>query len=137
MELVVADAADEAFLLDLLNTTPVVDGTVRDELADPAAARRWMRERGIAATKVETAALVEVRSILQKVVRGDVRATALKPFVAGVALRPVAGPHGLAWRIETAKHRRVRSGRCWRGMPCGYRAQGAFGHVRTASAGCS
>ena len=46
MELVVADAADEAFLLDLLNTTPVVDGTVRDELADPAAARRWMRERG-------------------------------------------------------------------------------------------
>ena len=91
MELVVADAADEAFLLDLLNTTPVVDGTVRDELADSVAARRWMRERGIAATKVETAALVEVRSILQKVVRGEARATALKPFVAGVALRPVVG----------------------------------------------
>ena len=100
MELVVADAADEAFLLDLLNTTPVVDGTVRDELADPAAARRWMRERGIAATKAETAALVEVRSVLQKVVRGDARATALKQFVAGVALRPVVGPHGLDWRIE-------------------------------------
>ena len=54
MDLVVADAADEAFLLDLLNTTPVVDGTARDELADSAAARRWMRERGIAATKAET-----------------------------------------------------------------------------------
>ena len=100
MELVVADAADEASLLDLLNTTPVVDGTVRDELADPAAARRWMRERGLAATKVETAALVEVRSVLHRVVRGEVGATALKPFVAGVALRPVMGPHGLDWRIE-------------------------------------
>jgi len=100
MELLVADAADEAFLLDLLNTTPVVDGTVRDELADPAAARRWMRERGIAATKAETAALVEVRSVLHKVVRGEARATALKQFLAGVALRPVAGAHGLDWRIE-------------------------------------
>lgn len=103
MELVVADIADEAFLLDLLNTTPVVDGTVRDELADPAAARRWMRERGIAATKAEMAALVEVRSILQKVVEGDVRPTALKPILAGAALRPVAGRDGIAWRIETAE----------------------------------
>jgi predicted RNA-binding Zn ribbon-like protein len=101
MELVVADPADEAFLLDLLNTTPVVDGTVRDELADPTAARRWLRERGSPATKGEAAALVEVRSILQKVVRGEVGATALKPFLAGVALRPVAGPKGVAWRIES------------------------------------
>jgi predicted RNA-binding Zn ribbon-like protein len=101
MELVVADPGDEAFLLDLLNTTPVVDGAARDELADPAAARRWLRERGNPATKVESAALVEVRSILQRVVRGEVRATALKPFLAGVALRPVTGPDGVTWRIES------------------------------------
>jgi predicted RNA-binding Zn ribbon-like protein len=101
MELVVADPADEAFLLDLLNTTPVVEGTVRDELADLTAARRWLRERGNPATKVDTVALVEVRSILQKLVRGEVRATVLKPFLAGVALRPVAGPDGVAWRIDS------------------------------------
>jgi predicted RNA-binding Zn ribbon-like protein len=101
MDLVVADTDDEAFLLDLLNSTPVVDGTVHDELAEPAAARRWMRVRGVAATKVEIAALAEARSILQKVVRDEVRVTALKPLVAGVVLRPVAGPDGMAWRIDT------------------------------------
>jgi predicted RNA-binding Zn ribbon-like protein len=101
MELVVADPADEAFLLDLLNTTPVVDGAVRDELADSAAARRWLRKRANPATKVDAAALVEVRSTLQRVVRGEVRATALGPFLAGVALRPVTGPDGVTWRIES------------------------------------
>ncbi len=101
MDLVVADAADELFVLDLLNTTPVIDGAVHDELADPGSAKRWMREHGIAATKTEVAAAVEVRSILQSVVRGEARATALKPFLAGVALRPVAAADGLQWRIET------------------------------------
>jgi predicted RNA-binding Zn ribbon-like protein len=102
MDLVVADAADEVFVLDLLNTTPVIDGEVHDALADPASAKRWMREHGIAATKAEIAAAVEVRSILQSVVRGEVRATALKPFLNGVELRPIATADGLNWRIETA-----------------------------------
>ena len=102
MDLVVADVGDEIFVLDLLNTTPVIDGVVHDELADPASARRWMREHGIAATKTEIAAAVEVRSILQSVVRGEARATALKRFLADVALRPVAEAHGIAWRIQTA-----------------------------------
>ena len=40
---VMADpAAGEAFLLALLNSTPVVDGTPTDDLADPAAARAWL-----------------------------------------------------------------------------------------------
>ena len=37
----VVTRADEDLLLDLLNTTPVVDGERTDELADRAAARDW------------------------------------------------------------------------------------------------
>jgi predicted RNA-binding Zn ribbon-like protein len=100
MDLVVAGSADELFLLDLLNTTPVMDGVVHDQLADAATARHWMRDRGIAPTKAQTAALVEVRSALQRVVRGEAKATVLKPFLAGVHLSPVAGSDGVDWRIE-------------------------------------
>jgi predicted RNA-binding Zn ribbon-like protein len=101
MDLVTTDATDEAFLLDLLNTTPVIDGTVHDELADPTAARAWMREHGIAATEAQAAGLIEVRGVLQKVVQGKARATALKPFLDGVRLCPLAGADGLDWRVDT------------------------------------
>ncbi|MDX1882838.1 CGNR zinc finger domain-containing protein [Mycolicibacterium sp. 120270] len=100
MELVVADVDDEAFLLDLLNTTPVIDGVVYDELTDPAVARHWLRAHGVSTTKEETAALVEVRAVLQDVVRGDRSAAALRPFVAGAQLRPVVKPDRIDWRIE-------------------------------------
>jgi predicted RNA-binding Zn ribbon-like protein len=99
MELVVAAREDEAFLLDLLNSTPVSDGAVHDELADAASARRWMREHGVAATAAERAALVGVRAVLQDVVRGDATPASLTPYVAGVHLRPVARGAGLDWRV--------------------------------------
>ncbi|HKV18422.1 MAG TPA: CGNR zinc finger domain-containing protein [Mycobacterium sp.] len=102
MDLVVADREDEAFLLDLLNSTPVVDGTIHDQLADATAARRWMREHGVGTAGEERAALVEARSILQDVVRGKAKPTALKPYLAGAHLRPVAGSQGVDWRIEAA-----------------------------------
>jgi predicted RNA-binding Zn ribbon-like protein len=100
MDLVAVGPSDEAFLLDLLNTTPVVDGMVRDGLANSAASKAWLRAHGIAATRVEREALLEARSVLQKVVRGEVGPGALKRFVDGVALRPVAGADGLDWRVE-------------------------------------
>ena len=62
MDLVAVGPTDEALLLELLNTTPVVDGVPRDDLAEPKAARAWMRERGIAPTEGELAALLEARS---------------------------------------------------------------------------
>jgi len=100
MELVAVDAADEAFLLDLLNTTPVVDGILHDDLANSTAAKTWMRERGISPTKTELTAMVEARSVLQKVVRGEASPTALKPFLAAVQMRPVTGADGVDWRLE-------------------------------------
>ena len=53
MDLVAVGPTDEALLLDLLNTTPVVDGVPRDDLGQSKAARSWMGERGIAPTDQE------------------------------------------------------------------------------------
>jgi predicted RNA-binding Zn ribbon-like protein len=100
MDLVAVAPSDEALLLDLLNTTPVIDGALHDGLADPAAARAWMRDHGVATTKQEGVALLEARTILQKVVRGEVSPKALKRFVDDVRLRPVASADGLDWRLD-------------------------------------
>jgi predicted RNA-binding Zn ribbon-like protein len=93
-------ATDEAFLLDLLNTTPVVDGTPRDDLADAATARRWLTDHHQPATDPEWRALLAARTALQDVVRGAATPSALAPFVAGV--RHVAALHGegIAWTLE-------------------------------------
>jgi predicted RNA-binding Zn ribbon-like protein len=99
MDLVAVGPDDEALLLDLLNTTPVVDGVPRDDLADPKVARAWMRERGIAATKAELAALLDARATLQKVVRGEVGPTALQKFLDTVRLRPMARREGVDWHL--------------------------------------
>ncbi len=99
MDVVAADPGDEALLLDLLNTTPVVDGVPRDELMEPKAARAWMRRHGIAPSGTELAALVTVRAVLQAVVRGEQVPSALRPFVDGIALRPVVAGGGLDWQL--------------------------------------
>jgi predicted RNA-binding Zn ribbon-like protein len=102
MDLVAATPPDEAFLLDLLNTTPSIDGIVQDGLADSAEARVWMRAHDVADTRTELAALRQARSALQKVVRGQTGPKALKRFVDDVRLRPVAGAEGLDWRVDGA-----------------------------------
>ncbi|MFD0786498.1 ABATE domain-containing protein, partial [Micromonospora azadirachtae] len=45
--------ADETLLLDLLNTTPVVDGVPHDDLADAEAGREWLTAHGQPATADE------------------------------------------------------------------------------------
>jgi predicted RNA-binding Zn ribbon-like protein len=100
MELVTVGPADEQMLLDLLNTTPVIDGEPRDYLAQPAAAREWMREHGIARTTAETAAIHDVRSVLQDVVRGKQPPSALQRFLEPVVLRPNASRVGVDWELS-------------------------------------
>jgi predicted RNA-binding Zn ribbon-like protein len=100
MELVAIDPSDETLLLDLLNTTPVVDGIVHDRLADSVAAKGWMREHGVNPTNGEAAALLHARSALQKVVRGEAGPKTLKRFVEDIRLRPVVGGDGLDWRLD-------------------------------------
>ncbi|MGV9801056.1 CGNR zinc finger domain-containing protein [Mycobacterium sp. NPDC003449] len=97
MDLVAMRPQDETLLLDLLNTTPVVDGVQLDDLVDRKAARTWLRERGVAESDLED--LIAARTALQAVVRGVRGPEVLQPFLDGVALRPVVTADGVSWRV--------------------------------------
>jgi predicted RNA-binding Zn ribbon-like protein len=99
MDLVAVGPSDEEFLLELLNTTPVVDGEPRDDLAQPKVGRAWMRAHGVASTNAELTALLDARSVLQAVVRGEQAPSALQRFIDPVALKPTASRDGVDWRL--------------------------------------
>src|SRR5699024_3896984 len=67
----VVTRADEDLLLELLNTTPVVNGRRIDKLAEDVQAGEWIRARGATGAPGEIAALVTVRDALAAVVRGE------------------------------------------------------------------
>jgi len=102
MDLAVTGPDDEELLLELLNTTPVVDGQARDDLARTRQARAWMRAHGIAPTDVELTALLDARSVLQAVVRGEKSPATLQRFLQAVALRPSATRDGMDWQLVVA-----------------------------------
>jgi hypothetical protein len=91
---------DETLLLDLLNTTPVVDGVPRDDLADAGAGRRWLAAHGQPVSDDEWRALVDARSALQDVVRGDAPPAVLARFVAGASYRASFAGDGIAWTLD-------------------------------------
>jgi predicted RNA-binding Zn ribbon-like protein len=99
MDLAVVGSVDEELLLALLNSTPVVDGQQGDDLALSKAARAWMRKHGIAQTDVELSALLDARSVLQDVVRGEQTPARLQRFLEQVTMRPSASRDGLDWRL--------------------------------------
>jgi predicted RNA-binding Zn ribbon-like protein len=88
----------QAVLLDLLNTTPVIDGQMVDQLADPAAARRWLRAHGAGSEDVD--AVRAARDDLQRVVRMEVDASVLRRHLTDVRQVPDIGADGLAWSVE-------------------------------------
>ncbi|MEU3345070.1 CGNR zinc finger domain-containing protein [Streptomyces sp. NPDC006700] len=94
-------------LLELLNSTPVVSGVVRDELADPEAARSWQRAHGGNGTEEELRGLVQARDALQDVVRGARSATTLAPLLKSVTSRPDVSPEGVSWELDTPPERRM------------------------------
>jgi predicted RNA-binding Zn ribbon-like protein len=93
--------SNETLLLDLLNTTPVVDGVPRDELATVEAGQRWLAVHGQPATEDEWRALLEARAVLQDIVLGDEPPAALARFVEGVSHRPSLDGDGLVWTLHT------------------------------------
>lgn len=97
MDVVAATPLDEALLLDLLNSTPVIDGVPHDELEDPAAARAWCRSHDVATTQLPN--LIEVRDALQAVIRGAQSPETLQPFLSGISLSPSLTGAGLAWTL--------------------------------------
>ncbi|MEV6920699.1 CGNR zinc finger domain-containing protein [Amycolatopsis sp. NPDC051106] len=91
---------DEMLLLDLLNTTPVRDGTPGDDLSDAKAARQWLAEHGQPATADEHRAVLEARSVLQAIVRGQEAPAAAARFVDDVTYRASFGDDGVEWVLD-------------------------------------
>jgi hypothetical protein len=96
---------DEALLLDMLNTTPVVDGVPQDELASTEAGLRWLAGHGQPASPDEWRALLDVRPVLQDVVRGTGAAASLAPFLDGVRYRPMLAGDGITWTLDLPEGR--------------------------------
>jgi predicted RNA-binding Zn ribbon-like protein len=85
-------ATDERFLLDLLNSTPLVAGVQQDHLEETEA---WK------ASPDGRSALAAVRSALQDVVRGDQPTDVLAPFLRDVRQVPTLTADGtVAWTLE-------------------------------------
>ena len=96
---------DETLLLHLLNTTPVVDGTPCDDLADPEVGLRWLADHAQPVSEQEWQALLDVRSTLQDVVRGDEAPTSLGRFVDGVCYGAALVGDGVSWTLDLPEGR--------------------------------
>jgi predicted RNA-binding Zn ribbon-like protein len=91
---------DERLMLALLNSTPIVDGEQRDELAVPEDAQVWLASHGQPDTTDEVKALLRLRPVLQNVVRGAMSPSALSPFLTKVAYAPRAADDGIEWDLK-------------------------------------
>jgi hypothetical protein len=91
---------DEALLLDLLNTTPVIDGVRHDELADSEAGQRWLATHGQADSAEEWHAIVAARSALQSVIGGTSAPASLARWIDGVHCDAALAGDGLAWTLD-------------------------------------
>lgn len=95
--------ADEtAMVLDVLNSTPVLNGRAEDVFADDAAAASWLDAHGMPSGAEHVRALRTVRDRLQAVARGDASPETLNPHVSGVSRLPELDRDGLHWRLTGA-----------------------------------
>lgn len=94
-------------LLELLDSTPVVDGTPTDRFADDEAAAAWQRAHGGTGTAEERGHLLALRDVLQAVTWGEKPPSAVEAHLDGVALRPRITSSGLAWEFDAPKQRRL------------------------------
>jgi predicted RNA-binding Zn ribbon-like protein len=99
--------SDESFLLGVLNSTPNVDGVPADDFTDAAKARAWLADVGGAGSEAELANVLEVRDLLQAVVRGKRPADALAPVLEGVARLPEFRDGAIAWRLSVPPEREL------------------------------
>jgi predicted RNA-binding Zn ribbon-like protein len=82
----------QVVLLDLLNTTPVIDGQMVDRLD-----ARWLRAHG---GPKEIEAVQTLRDHLQRVVQMEADASVLRRYLTEARQVPDIGPDGVAWSIE-------------------------------------
>ncbi|MEU6577856.1 CGNR zinc finger domain-containing protein [Streptomyces sp. NPDC046805] len=103
----VSDRERQDALLELLNSAPVVNGAVQDQLADPEAAGSWQQAHGGSGTAQEQEHLVQARDALQEVVRGSRPATSLVPLLKDVTSHPRLSPAGVSWDLDAPTDRRL------------------------------
>jgi len=111
-------ASDDAFLLGVLNSTPVVDGVPTDDLADTLRARAWLAGVGGLGTEPELRHVVEARQLLQAVVRGEQPPEVLAPVLLGAARVPAIADGRVGWTLRVAPERElaVRAVLAWDGI---------------------
>jgi predicted RNA-binding Zn ribbon-like protein len=90
---------DEAVLLALLNSSPVIDGVPADALGHDDAARDWLAEQGLDVPVTEREALRSGRDLLQAVARGSLPPAALEGLLEGVVSRPSFRGDELTWTL--------------------------------------
>jgi predicted RNA-binding Zn ribbon-like protein len=99
--------ADESFLLALLNSTPVADGLQTDSLADEAQALAWLEGHGGVGTPAELREVIEVRDLLQAVVRGNGSPNLLARHLGGVTLAPAITDGRVNWSLSVPPHQKL------------------------------
>ena len=100
-------ATGEGFLLAILNSTPVVDGVPTDEFADPARALVWLTSAGGLGTEEELTHVLEVRRLLQGVVRGELDPDVLDPALRGVTRVPAMAGGQVTWTLSVPAGREL------------------------------
>ena len=98
---------DEAFLLAVLNSTPVVDGVPADYFSDAAQARSWLASVGGVGTEAELQHILGVRQALQSVVRGEQPPDVLAPALEGAARIPAMTKGEISWTLSVPADREL------------------------------
>jgi predicted RNA-binding Zn ribbon-like protein len=98
---------DEAFLLAVLNSTPVIDGVPTDNFADAARARAWLASVGGVGTEMELEHVLGVRQALQSVVRGEQPPDVLAPELQGAARIPAMSDGEISWTLSVPPDREL------------------------------
>ena len=95
-------------LLDLLNSTPVVDGVTVDRLEDADTAAAWQRAHGGTGTAAERSHLLRVRDALQAVTWGEESWDSLAPLLDGSSLHPrIEDSSRLVWELDAPAPKRL------------------------------
>lgn len=96
---------DEAFLLDVLNSRPIINGTEKDEIGTAEAGRSWLRAHGYPGTTSEWQHLRAARAGLQAVVRGQRTPRSLGTLLRDVGYRASADRDGVRWTLALPAER--------------------------------
>jgi len=103
-----ADArSDEGFLLGVLNSTPVIEGVPTDDFADAGRGRAWLAGAGGLGTETELRHVLEVRQLLQAVVRSEQPPDVLAPVLQGAALLPAITDGRISWTLAVSPEREL------------------------------